>query len=274
MESNIIDNFQKRLTYIDSPKIKIKSTIFNDSDTKKDNCTKSNSNKDLELYRRAVTQKYYLFNQIGYIKRNNKLESKRAEEFAKNMKKNRKASTPDARSVVVGMLLNNNINTNYLSNNKNVENMNEGNNNDRSEIQRKYSVNLKRKKRLYLNKKSKQQRPSLSFGDVEEEDNEEYSNDNDNNNNDSSYISKIESKYVSMYDIDEDLKELKEIGNNLKSPVNAAISKNNNRLISSFSINNNDNNNNNNYNDNNNNINILNENDNNDNCTQNSILFQ
>ena len=54
-------------------------------------------------------------------------------------------------------------------------------------------------------KKSKPIRYSLSFGDDDEDEDE------------SSYISKIDSKQVSIYDIDEEL-ILKEIGNNIKSP--------------------------------------------------------
>ena len=57
-------------------------------------------------------------------------------------------------------------------------------------------------------KKSKNIRYSLSFGDEDEDIDEE-----------SGFISKIDSKQVSMYDIDEELKELKEIKNTLKSPV-------------------------------------------------------
>ena len=57
-------------------------------------------------------------------------------------------------------------------------------------------------------KKGNNLRYSLSFGDDDEELDEE-----------SGFISKIESKQVSMYDIDEELKELKEIKNTLKSPV-------------------------------------------------------
>ena len=57
-------------------------------------------------------------------------------------------------------------------------------------------------------KKGKNIRYSLSFGEDDEDLDEE-----------SGFISKIESKQVSLYDIDEELKELKEIKNNLKSPV-------------------------------------------------------
>ena len=57
-------------------------------------------------------------------------------------------------------------------------------------------------------KKNKNLRFSVSFGEDDDELEEE-----------SGFISKIESKQVSMYDIDEELKELKEIKNSLKSPV-------------------------------------------------------
>lgn len=291
------DIFSKKSSPPDSPKQFIKSTLFNSN--KKNNIVSNNSNKIL-FNRRSLTPNigHFLLNQIGYIKKDNKIESKKpyTEEDEKEIKTNRKFSSPNTKDLVNRMFLNyNNLNNNFESNNKTniINDMAEKNctEDKYSTTRRKYSVNIKRKKRAFLNKKnnldkllennilenkyksnknvdsnnmnfdqrgSKQQRPSLSFGDVEEEDNEEFSNDNDNNN-DSSYISKIESKHVSMYDIDEELKELKEIGNNLKSPIYNPISKGNNRLISSFSINNNDNN--------------ENENDNNDIYKQQSILF-
>jgi hypothetical protein len=64
--------------------------------------------------------------------------------------------------------------------------------------------------------KKKNIKYSLSFGedDVDED-------------NESGFISKIDSKQVSMYDIDEELKELKEIRNNLRSPApNSFLKKN------------------------------------------------
>ena len=67
-------------------------------------------------------------------------------------------------------------------------------------------------------RKSKQIRYSLSFGDDDDDEEE------------SSYISKIDSKQVSIYDIDEELKVLKEIGNNIKSP-NLKNNQNNNCFI-------------------------------------------
>ena len=79
-------------------------------------------------------------------------------------------------------------------------------------------------------RKSKQLRYSLSFGDDDEDEDDE-----------SSYISKIDSKQISIYDMDEELKVLKEIGNNIKSP-NLKTNNNNN----SGGKNNNNNNNNNN----------------------------
>ena len=75
-------------------------------------------------------------------------------------------------------------------------------------------------------RKSKQIKYSLSFGDDDEDEEDE-----------SSYISKIDSKQVSIYDIDEELKVLKEIGNtNIKSP-NLKTNNNNvgsNKYISNF----------------------------------------
>ena len=74
-------------------------------------------------------------------------------------------------------------------------------------------------------RKSKQIKYSLSFGEDDEDEEDE-----------SSYISKIDSKQVSIYDIDEELKVLKEIGNNIKSP-NLKANNNNigsNKYISNF----------------------------------------
>ena len=291
------DFFSKKYSPPDSPKQFIKSTLFNSN--KKNNKINNHSNKIL-FNRRSLTPNIgnFLLNQIGYIKKDTKIGSKKPyiEDDEKEIKTYRKFSSPNAKDLVNRMFLNsNNLNNNFESDNKTniINDMPEKNctEDKYSKIRRKYSVNIKKKKRAFLNKKnnldklldnnilenkyksnknletnnmnfdqraSKQKRPSLSFGDVEEDDNEELSNDNDNNN-DSSYISKIESKHVSMYDIDEELKELKEIGNNLKSPIYNPINKGNNRLISSFSINNNDNN--------------ENENDNNDIYKQQSILF-
>ena len=76
-------------------------------------------------------------------------------------------------------------------------------------------------------RKSKQIKYSLSFGEDDEDEEDE---------NESSYISKIDSKQVSIYDIDEELKVLKEIGNNIKSP-NLKTNNNNvgsNKYISNF----------------------------------------
>ena len=56
--------------------------------------------------------------------------------------------------------------------------------------------------------KKKNLRYSLSFGEDDADD-----------DNESGFISKIDSKQVSMYDIDEELKELKEIRNTLRSPA-------------------------------------------------------
>ena len=64
--------------------------------------------------------------------------------------------------------------------------------------------------------KKKNLRYSLSFGEDDADD-----------DNESGFISKIDSKQVSMYDIDEELKELKEIRNTLRSPApNLFIKKN------------------------------------------------
>ena len=76
-------------------------------------------------------------------------------------------------------------------------------------------------------RKSRQIKYSLSFGEDDDEDEDE-----------SSYISKIDSKQVSIYDIDEELKVLKEMGNNIKSPNLKANTNNNNtsniKAISTF----------------------------------------
>ena len=84
----------------------------------------------------------------------------------------------------------------------------------------------------YEIRRTKQIRYSLSFGDDDEDEEDE---------NESSYISKIDSKQVSIYDIDEELKVLKEIGNNIKSPYLKARNGNNNnnqsnvnKLVSNF----------------------------------------
>ena len=64
--------------------------------------------------------------------------------------------------------------------------------------------------------KKKNIKYSLSFGEDDVDD-----------DNESGFISKIDSKQVSMYDIDEELKELKEIRNNLRSPApNSFLKKN------------------------------------------------
>ena len=79
-------------------------------------------------------------------------------------------------------------------------------------------------------KKGKNVKYSLSFGEDEIDSDEE-----------SGFISKIESKQVSMYDIDEELKELKDLKNNLKSPVCGPFLKqntNDNKLLN-FMIDNN-----------------------------------
>ena len=77
-------------------------------------------------------------------------------------------------------------------------------------------------------RKSKKIKYSLSFGEDEDDD-----------ENESSYISKIDSKQVSIYDIDEELKVLKEIGTNIKSfqiktNINNNYPNNNKKIISNF----------------------------------------
>ena len=81
-------------------------------------------------------------------------------------------------------------------------------------------------------RRSKQIRYSLSFGDDDED---------EDDINESSYISKIDSKQVSIYDIDEELKVLKEIGTtkspNVKTNSNNYHGSNNNignRFVSNF----------------------------------------
>ena len=71
------------------------------------------------------------------------------------------------------------------------------------------------------NKKKKSLRFSLSFMDDDEEEEEEEEENYPNS------ISKIESKRVSMYDIDEEIKELKEIKNNIQSPLRSSFLKRN-----------------------------------------------
>ena len=77
--------------------------------------------------------------------------------------------------------------------------------------------NNKKDKKVGNNKRKNSLRFSLSFGDDEEEEEE------DENNS----LSKIESKRVSMCDIDEEIKELKEIKNNIKSPIRNSFLKRN-----------------------------------------------
>ena len=271
----------------------IKSSIFqNDYNNNNINFNKNNSNKNTsfknKFHRRSLTQNNGIFdlNQIGYIKNDNNYENKKNEENKNNNKIN---SSQDINNLVNKILSSHNNKYNFESctkrNKKNEDlEIKEKNCTEDKFIKarRKYTEYYKKVKKFNASKKnglkeskynryestknigvntfeakkSKQNKSSLSFGDVDEENNEEDSNEN---NNDSSYISKIESKHVSMYDIDEELKELKEIGNNLKSPVYRPNNRNYYRLISSFSINNNDNDN---------------ENENNDNFKQKSILFQ
>ena len=98
--------------------------------------------------------------------------------------------------------------------------------NDKNE---KKENNDKKGKKIVESKRKKSLRFSLSFGDDDDDEEEEDENDNDN-----SSISKIESKRVSMYDIDEEIKELKEIKNTIKSPLRSSFLKrntNDNNLI-------------------------------------------
>ena len=99
--------------------------------------------------------------------------------------------------------------------------------NDKKEMEMEENNNKKGKK-VGENKRKKSLRFSLSFGDDDEDEEE------DENYNDNSEISQIESKRVSMYDIDEEIKELKEIKNTIKSPLRSSFLKrntNDNNLI-------------------------------------------
>ena len=253
------DNFITNLSFTESPQDNnIKSTIFQNKpqdnnlitrDTYKNQNTK-------QSYRRSLTPNMgnFLLNQIGYIKKDNKFDAKK--NITEDKKKFRKFSSPNIRDFVSNLLVNGDAKNNNEEDNRDSgkEEIKKSETINRIKIKgRRNSVRVKKKKKAFsikqnnldkitenneennmdaekaleifhaINngnfdlKQSAKMRYSLSFGDVDEEDNEESSN--DDNNNDSSYISKIESKQVSMYDIDEDLKELKEIRNNLKSPV-------------------------------------------------------
>ena len=275
----------KRLS-LESPNQCIKSTIFHN---KKDIIRNSPNFKN----RRAFTPNF-LLNQIGYIKKDYKYEYKKIN-LEEDKKLDLKNTSNDINKLVNKILLNHKKQYNFetytktkdknenfeikdknCTEDKNIKVRYNNSKNDKKNkntiIKRKNNIDKiiqsnysKRKSESNKNletynfntKKITKNKSSLSFGDIDEENNEEYLNDN----NDSSYISKIESKYVSMYDNDEELKELKEIRNDLKSPVCTHNNRNYNRLISSFSINNNDNDNDN-------------ENENNDNIKQTSILFQ
>ena len=294
------DNFIQNLSFTESPQDNnIKSTIFQNKPQDKNLITRDTykSQNPKQMNRRSLTpiMGNFLLNQIGYIKKDNKFESKK--NITEEKRKFRKFSSPNIKDFVSNLLVNGDS-----KNNNEEEGDNKDNKKDdikKAEIinkmklkGRRNSLRVKKKKKAFsitqsnldkitensnennldaekaleifntINngnfdlKQSAKMRYSLSFGGVDEEDNEESSN--DDNNNDSSYISKIESKQVSMYDIDEDLKELKEIGNNLKSPVirQARTTYKENKLISSFNINNNNDN--------------VDDNDNN----QGSILFQ
>ena len=277
------DNFIHNLSFTESPQTNtIKSAIFQNNpqdnnlitrDTYKNQNTK-------RMSRRSLTPNMgnFLLNQIGYIKKDNKCETKKS--IIEDKRKFRKFSSPNLKDFVSNMLINGDEKNNIEEKEGNKDNGKDDNKKSETINQFKFkgrrnSVKIKKKKKAFLIKqnnlvkiaensnennldaqkaleifktinsgnidikKSAKMRYSLSFGDVDEEDNEESSN--DDNNNDSCYISKIESKQVSMYDIDEDLKELKEIGNNLKSPVirQARTNYKDNKLISNFSINNN-----------------------------------
>jgi len=74
--------------------------------------------------------------------------------------------------------------------------------------------------------KKKNVRYSLSFGEDDAED-----------DNESGFISKIDSKQVSMYDIDEELKELKEIRNTLRSPAPNPFLKKNTKDYKFYNLN-------------------------------------
>ena len=74
----------------------------------------------------------------------------------------------------------------------------------------------KKENKIGDKKSKKGLRFSLSFLDDDEEEEDE-----------NSFISKMESKRVSMYDIDEEIKELKEIKNTIKSPLRSSFLKRN-----------------------------------------------
>ena len=286
------DIFSPKIFFLESPiqNKYIKSIIFqnyNDEDKSNNNNINKNIPIKNKYHRRSLTPHNgnFLLNQIGYIKNDNNYENKKQNEEKKKLSKIN--SPRDINKLVNKLISHHNNKYNFQSctkrntKNENLEIKEKNCTEDKFiKAKRKYTYNYKRVKKSNIDKKnnlknnknnrydssknieistfdlkkSKENKSSLSFADVDEENNEEDSNDN---NNDSSYISKIESKHVSMYDIDEELKELKEIGNDLKSPVYGYNNRNYNRLISSFSINNNDN-----------------ENENNDNTKQTSILLQ
>lgn len=271
------DNFIQNLSFTESPQDNnIKSTIFqNKPDSNLITRDTYNDQNKKQMYRRSLTPNMgnFLLNQIGYIKKENKCEIKK--NIIDDKRKFRKFSSPNVKDFVSNLLVNGDSKNNIEEDNKDNRKDDIKKSETINKIKgRRNSVRIKKKKKAFsikqnnldkiaenadennldaekaleifntinnVNLQSKM-RYSLSFGDVDEEVNEESSN--DDNNNDSSYISKIESKQVSMYDIDEDLKELKEIGNNLKSPVIRQVRTNykENKLISSFSINNNNDN--------------------------------
>ena len=143
---------------------------------------------------------------------------------------NKMNNNKNIKSDIDNHIVNNNKNINIGIINNNI------NSNDSTHYNREISrINTIKEdeidiKKVETKKSKKNLRYSLSFGDDEDEDVEE-----------SGFISKIDSKQVSMYDIDEELKELKEIRNTLKSPVCGPFLKkntNDNKLFN-FNIDNN-----------------------------------
>ena len=168
----------------------------------------SNRPKLLKSFRRVKTfsiparkKKTYLNNSSfmdNYLKKQNPENLKKAESLI-SIDYNNNTTLNDISNInnTVGNHLNNIELSNIITNDNNNENNNE--NNENSENNENNENELKTKKMLNL---------SLSFGDDDEDDEE---------NNESSYISKIDIKQNSIYEIEEELKYIKEIKNNIKT---------------------------------------------------------
>ena len=226
---------EKNEQFIGNKRQFIKSTLFlnNINDNNNLNIKSSNKNK---FHKRALTSNFEIFhlNEIGYIKNDIKCENKKIMEGKKVLE--RKNTFPNINNSINKIILfgkqKYNLGSFDESNkkNQNIRNKEKTYTEDKNAkfktIKKEYLAN----KNNYDIIKTKKIKSSLSFGEVDEENNKEYSN------NGSSYISKIESK-IPSYEMDE---ELKELGNDIKTPVNNQNNINN-RLVSSFSINNIDN---------------------------------